>query len=99
MYGACQNERDFEKIDQFIPDRWLDGKIDPNLARLITSFGMGTRACPGQQLAELEMRGLISAVLQRYDFLPSPKNPIDFTPHFALATWPKKHPKVFVRLR
>jgi len=99
MYGACHSEKDFAKPDQFIPDRWLDGKIDPNFARLITSFGMGVRACPGQQLAELEMRGLISALLQRYKLLPSVKHPIDFTPHFALATWPKRHPKLIVRFK
>lgn len=45
----------FDRAEQFIPERWLDSKVNPKMNRLFFSFGAGGRSCTGRQYV-LEFR-------------------------------------------
>ncbi|XP_077990620.1 cytochrome P450 2U1-like [Glandiceps talaboti] len=54
---------------EFHPERFLDdnGKLG-KIPKEFTSFGVGPRSCPGEQLAKADMFLVISRLCQRYEF-------------------------------
>ena len=66
----------FPSAETFLPERWL---VDPSacaeeeearLARMhahLVPFGVGTRVCGGQNLAQLMVRVVLAAVVRSYD--------------------------------
>ncbi|KAJ9489105.1 hypothetical protein VN97_g4169 [Penicillium thymicola] len=59
-----------EDVEKWRPERWVD--VDPQqrqkmLASIMT-FGAGRRVCLGQNIAMLEMKKLIPALLTNYEF-------------------------------
>ena len=60
----------WENPDQFIPERWLDDKQKvPPFAYM--PFGAGPRVCIGFNFALLEMKIVLSMLLQRFAFFPT----------------------------
>ena len=55
--------------DSFMPDRWLDheGKKFKTDTSAYIPFSAGPANCVGKNLALLEMRMVVSAILQRFD--------------------------------
>jgi hypothetical protein len=55
-------------LNIFAPERWLvDGKFDPEAVHMLP-FSAGPRGCFGKQIALLEMRIMIAALVLRFEF-------------------------------
>ncbi|KAG0073777.1 hypothetical protein BGZ92_003697 [Podila epicladia] len=50
---------------EFRPSRWINS-VKPSLGKF-NSFGLGPRACPGQQYATIQALTVISMILQHFD--------------------------------
>ncbi|TQJ05844.1 hypothetical protein FB471_5687 [Amycolatopsis cihanbeyliensis] len=62
IYLAHRRPESFADPELFDPNRFLGGRTPP---RHYFPFGGGTRRCPGSQLAELEIRMVVAALLRR----------------------------------
>ncbi|KAL6921196.1 hypothetical protein ACHAPO_006104 [Fusarium lateritium] len=63
------NEELFPEPDEFLPERWLDnGKPNYKLQKFLISFGKGSRACIGENLAYCEV--YIMAALMAFRVVP-----------------------------
>ena len=55
----------------FLPERWLDhGEIRKGADKFMFSFGRGSRACLGINLAYAELFIALAAIVRRFDFVP-----------------------------
>eukprot|EP01114_Cavostelium_apophysatum_P002037 TRINITY_DN1177_c0_g2_i4.p1 TRINITY_DN1177_c0_g2~~TRINITY_DN1177_c0_g2_i4.p1 ORF type:complete len:384 (+),score=129.80 TRINITY_DN1177_c0_g2_i4:1661-2812(+) len=57
-----QDEKNFASVEEFNPDRFLDG-----MPAAFGGFGIGKHPCPGRKMALMEIRLLVCTVLSRYD--------------------------------
>ncbi|KAL4899956.1 hypothetical protein BDW74DRAFT_183271 [Aspergillus multicolor] len=56
----------------FKPARWIhNGRFNPQAAPQV-AFGLGPRACPGKQLAYLEIKAALVGALWNFELLPCP---------------------------
>jgi cytochrome P450 len=67
--GIHYNEDNFKNASAFLPERWLinDEKELQRMESCFLPFGAGTRACPGSQLAQLEILLAITFLSIYYD--------------------------------
>jgi cytochrome P450 len=79
--------------DRFEPRRFLHRKPRPGY---YFPFGLGTRFCLGEVLAEIELALTLAAVLQRWHLAPAKGYPV---PEPWLATTQRPSPGVFLHLR
>ncbi|KAJ5116805.1 hypothetical protein N7456_001153 [Penicillium angulare] len=56
----------FQNPDSFIPERWIEGN-NTQMKEGLTPFSVGPRKCIGSNLAEMELRLLISAFFLRFE--------------------------------
>ena len=55
----------------FLPERWLDrGEFRKGADKFMFSFGRGSRACLGINLAYAELFITLAAIVRRFDFIP-----------------------------
>ena len=61
----------------FLKPEWMM-KIDADMdaAQLVIPFGVGKRRCAGENLARQELALLIGRLLQKFEILQDPTNPI-----------------------
>ncbi|XP_065299276.1 steroid 17-alpha-hydroxylase/17,20 lyase-like isoform X1 [Dermacentor albipictus] len=67
IYGVHHDPSNWEKPEEFRPERFLDpvtGKVRTDAGPLIT-FGMGPRICPGEKLAHMDMFYILVRLMQR----------------------------------
>lgn len=62
---ASRLEKNFEKPEQFIPERWLERKSNIN-PYLVLPFGHGMRACIARRLAEQNILVLLLRLARKY---------------------------------
>ncbi|KAJ2994051.1 hypothetical protein NUW58_g1654 [Xylaria curta] len=75
-----------EDADEWRPERWLDSDIDTlkRMEKGLSTFGYGTRACLGKNLAILSIYKLISNLVARYELqLTGPRD----QPWSSRAMW------------
>lgn len=48
----CRDPKEFEKPDEFIPERWLRNEIREFSPFTSLPFGFGARSCVGRRVAE-----------------------------------------------
>ena len=67
------NPRDWEQPEKFMPERFLDGKIEAsgNDFRFLP-FGVGRRACPGIIIAMPLLAIVLGRLVQSFELLPPP---------------------------
>ncbi len=95
--GARSAER-FTDPDAFVPERWLDDKIDlARPAEGLHPFGGGPRVCPGRGLALLEVQTLVGSLLRRYEVHRAPDAPPPKT--VAHFTWGPDRVELILRPR
>jgi cytochrome P450 len=58
----------YPEPDRFRPERFLDGGSDPYA---FIPFGGGAHRCLGATVAQMEVRVALSAILERYDLVPT----------------------------
>ncbi|KAM8873168.1 sterol 26-hydroxylase, mitochondrial [Synchiropus picturatus] len=73
-YTICRDESEFVNPDSFIPERWLRlgkraGAFQHHPYSYIP-FGVGTRACVGKRVAEMEMHFALTRLLQMFKIEP-----------------------------
>ena len=60
-------ERNFEKADDYIPERWLDKQTNSEGYYAYIPFSAGPRNCLGQHLAMIEMKVIIAKFLRDFE--------------------------------
>eukprot|EP00455_Lapot_gusevi_P005010 TRINITY_DN12113_c0_g1_i1.p1 TRINITY_DN12113_c0_g1~~TRINITY_DN12113_c0_g1_i1.p1 ORF type:complete len:506 (+),score=210.40 TRINITY_DN12113_c0_g1_i1:63-1580(+) len=65
MSHIAHDPRYFNQPLSFMPERFLDGKIDKFLYAL---FGYGGKSCPGQHIAMLEIKTALAMLCKKYRF-------------------------------
>jgi cytochrome P450 len=67
----------FPSPDTFLPERWLESSTNSgDLARMaqhMIPFGVGTRICGGQNLAQMMMKITVAAVVRNFDVTAPPE--------------------------
>ncbi|KAH8810086.1 cytochrome P450 [Flagelloscypha sp. PMI_526] len=63
-----RDPRYWEDPDVFKPERWSSGGLNPETVHAYIPFTRGAHACPGKQLARLEMRLIMSRLLLNFRF-------------------------------
>ncbi|KAI0301723.1 cytochrome P450 [Multifurca ochricompacta] len=79
-HGIHRDARNFSMPNSFLPQRWIASEAEKNAASGITvhntaaffPFSYGPTVCVGKNLALLEMRFVVSRLIQRYDFQAAP---------------------------
>jgi cytochrome P450 len=59
----------WESPDTFDPTRWLDASKRAFLEKRMVSFGRGSRACLGQNLAMCEMFVVVGTIFRKFENL------------------------------
>ena len=58
----------FLSPDTFLPERWLEITADlGTMAQYMMPFGTGTRICGGQNLAQMMLRIVVTAIVRNFD--------------------------------
>ncbi|ROW07794.1 hypothetical protein VMCG_03516 [Cytospora schulzeri] len=71
-YTLHRDERSFVRPDEYIPERWTSKPDLIKDASVFSPFSIGPYNCVGKQLALMEIRGVTSRILQRYDVSLAP---------------------------
>lgn len=92
-----RDARYFERPDEFLPDRWLDGlaKRLPRCAYF--PFGVGPRVCIGNSFALAELALLVPVIARRFRFRLVPEHPVALSASLTLR--PQKGIKVVLEKR
>ena len=73
-YAIHHDEREWEKPEEFCPERWLDnnGHFVPGKNKAYLPFSAGPRVCFGEALAKCELFLFLSHTLQVFSFEKAP---------------------------
>ncbi|CAE7135275.1 unnamed protein product [Rhizoctonia solani] len=72
--SICRQRPDlFPNADVFDPSRWLDSEYLDERRKLLVPFGVGTRRCPGGNLAVYQMRLIIGALIRSFKIAVAPE--------------------------
>lgn len=65
----------FPSPDSFLPERWLEcSQVElDNMLQHMIPFGVGTRMCGGQNLAQVIMRIMIVAIVRNFNIAAPPE--------------------------
>ena len=74
-YGLHRDPGYWEDPAAFKPDRFLNSKTDKDKAKAYYPFGAGPRLCIGNNFAMAEMTLFLQAVVKRFLFLPTAREP------------------------
>jgi cytochrome P450 len=66
IHSLHTNKLYFENPTEFLPERWL-GPVDAKVKAAYQPFSMGSRSCPGKQLALHVLRLTIARLLIKFD--------------------------------
>lgn len=84
QWALHRDPRYFERPEEFIPERWLDG-LSQRLPRYaFLPFGGGPRTCIGNRFALMEARLILATIAQRFRLLRSSGQPIKPVPSITL---------------
>ena len=88
----------FDNPEKFNPARFLEnGQFKSD--RHLTTFSMGKRRCPGEQLARAEAYLFLASMIRKFKFSPPPQSPkIDFSYQMGMVVYPK-YAQLQVQLR
>ncbi|KAL4878955.1 cytochrome P450 [Aspergillus karnatakaensis] len=69
IYSLHHNPANYERANEFIPERWLDDEqcASANPKSAFSPFSTGPRACIGKSLALMELSMTVAVLLARYD--------------------------------
>ncbi|EUC66191.1 cytochrome P450 family monooxygenase, partial [Rhizoctonia solani AG-3 Rhs1AP] len=72
--SICRQRPDlFPNADVFDPSRWLESECLGERRKLLVPFVVGTRRCPGGNLAVYQMRLIIGALIRNFKFAVAPE--------------------------
>ncbi|KAH9617472.1 hypothetical protein KSS87_019512 [Heliosperma pusillum] len=72
LFGCNRNKNQWENPDEWIPERFLDGKYDPHDLYKTMAFGAGKRVCAGALQAMLISCTSIGRLVQEFEWALQP---------------------------
>jgi benzoate 4-monooxygenase len=57
-----------EDADDFVPERWDEGRITEKQKEAFIPFSYGPRACVGRNVAEMELKCIVGTVFRNFEF-------------------------------
>ncbi|PKX89091.1 cytochrome P450 [Aspergillus novofumigatus IBT 16806] len=79
FHTLFRDERNFERPEEFIPERWTTQKELVLKPSVFTPFLSGTYSCVGKQFALIELRHILVELVRRYEVRFAPEqNPDDY---------------------
>lgn len=99
-WAAFRAPSNFHLPDSFIPERFLearDSAFANDKREVLQPFSVGPRNCIGQNLANVEMRLILTRVLFNFDLELDEGRTGDWLDQKAFALWEK--PPLWVKLR
>ena len=99
----CRNDKDWEKANEFIPERFLDkqGEFISTRPKAYIPFGVGRRVCPGEKLAIADLFLVLVTFLQStqdYDMIAESSTGIDADPNIADSLSPSEYKITFSKI-
>ncbi|KAG0152404.1 hypothetical protein CROQUDRAFT_667281 [Cronartium quercuum f. sp. fusiforme G11] len=86
----------FPDYDTFNPKRWLDQEnLDARL-QMIAPFGVGTRRCPGKNLASFQMRLLLAHTIRAFQISIPPETTPEVMAPFEANGFRSRYDKCFL---
>jgi cytochrome P450 len=78
-WSMHKNPAVFPEPERFSPERWLDDTEPWRSLREehLMPFGLGSRACVGQQLAQASFRVILAAVVRNFNLSAAPTTTSD----------------------
>ncbi|XP_013390373.1 cytochrome P450 2G1-like [Lingula anatina] len=71
IYHVLRDPANFDRPDEFRPERWLDDSGQVIKTDKLINFSVGPRTCLGKTLAELEAFIFFTTMLQQFSFQPA----------------------------
>lgn len=68
---------------EFVPERWDPNRLTAQQKAAFMPFGVGSRACIGRNLAEMELVCIVATVFQNFDFYLEPGTMLNIKEGFA----------------
>jgi averantin hydroxylase len=99
-YAAFHSPSNFHLPDSFIPERFLDGRdseFKNDNRDVLQPFSVGPRNCIGRNLANVEMRLILTRVLFNFDLELDEARTGNWLDQKAFALWEKR--PLWVKLR
>ena len=98
-----RNDKNWEKGNEFIPERFLDkqGEFITTRPKAYIPFGVGRRVCPGEKLAIADLFLVLVRFLQStqdYDIVLDSHSGIDVDPNIADAYSPPEY-KILLKVK
>lgn len=56
-----------EDADEFVPERWEEGKVTQKQKDAFIPFSYGPRACVGRNVAEMELKCIVATVVRNFE--------------------------------
>src|ERR1700743_3521088 len=86
----CRNDKDWEKANEFIPERFLDkqGELITTRPKAYIPFGVGRRVCLGEKLAIADLFLVLVTFLQStqdYDMVSESSTGIAADPNISIS--------------
>ena len=63
--------------DEFVPERWEEGRITQKQKDSFIPFSYGLRACVGRNVAEMELRLIVATVFRNFEFEDQHNGPME----------------------
>lgn len=100
MFRSASN---FVHPDEFLPDRWLQGKVNVQYSKdkheAYRPFSAGPHGCLGQQLAWVELRLILTRLIWNFEMeIPEGSQPLVWTSQNIFWVWDKKPVNVELKL-
>nr|AFU86480.1 cytochrome P450 CYP314A1v2 [Laodelphax striatellus] len=64
---ACQDEKNFSRANEFLPERWLSNNELKKSPFLTAPFGVGRRMCPAKRFVHLELQVVLAKIVQHFE--------------------------------
>lgn len=85
--AAATDDRQFTAAQEFLPDRWLEGRCPvypEHNERAFMPFGAGARFCPGYHLAMTEIKALLAMICKNFTVIMDPVKVVSETLAFTM---------------
>lgn len=64
-------------VEDFKPERWLNGNLTERQKEAFIPFSYGPRACVGRNVAEMELKCIVGTVFRNFDFKKTHEGPLN----------------------
>ncbi|KAJ5257242.1 hypothetical protein N7478_013346 [Penicillium angulare] len=95
-WATYRNPRNFQRPNEFLPERWLSSEFVSDNKSAFQPFSFGPRNCLGKNLAYHEMRIILAKFLYNFDLTLTPES-VGWAEQKVYGLWQKN--KLMVQLK